>query len=74
MTELADRTMGNAARRTSTPAATTTAGRSGAQSGSPEAPAVDVAALGEQLLGKWADIRLKSRALAGRPEQALQVV
>ena len=31
-------------------------------------PAVDVAALGEQLLGKWAHIRRHSRALSGRPE------
>ena len=70
MTELADRTTGNAPRRRpqpQQPAATTAAGRSG-QPGSPGAPAVDVAALGEQLLGKWADIRLKSRGLAGRPE------
>lgn len=32
------------------------------------APAVDVAALGEQLLGKWAHIRRHSRELSGRPE------
>ncbi|MEE2569087.1 acyl-CoA dehydrogenase [Pseudarthrobacter sp. J64] len=32
------------------------------------APTVDVAALGEQLLGKWADIRREARELAGRPE------
>ncbi len=32
------------------------------------APAVDVAALGELLLGKWADTRRAARALAGRPE------
>ncbi|MDV8148230.1 acyl-CoA dehydrogenase [Arthrobacter sp. B10-11] len=31
-------------------------------------PAVDVAALGEQLLGKWAHIRRHSRELSGRPE------
>ncbi|MFB0834209.1 acyl-CoA dehydrogenase family protein [Arthrobacter halodurans] len=31
-------------------------------------PGVDVAALGEQLLGKWADIRKQARELAGRPE------
>lgn len=31
-------------------------------------PAVDVAALGEQLLGKWAHIRRQSRELSGRPE------
>ncbi|ALO66973.1 acyl-CoA dehydrogenase [Arthrobacter alpinus] len=29
---------------------------------------VDVAALGEVLLGRWADVRLKARALAGLPE------
>ena len=32
------------------------------------APAVDVEALGRQLLGKWADVRLQARDLAGRPE------
>jgi acyl-CoA oxidase len=31
-------------------------------------PAVDVAALGEQLLGKWADVRREARQLSGRPE------
>jgi acyl-CoA oxidase len=31
-------------------------------------PAVDVAALGEQLLGKWADIRRQARELAAHPE------
>jgi len=31
-------------------------------------PAVDVAALGEQLLGKWAAVRRQARELAGRPE------
>ncbi len=31
-------------------------------------PAVDVAALGEQLLGKWAGVRRQSRELAARPE------
>ena len=31
-------------------------------------PAVDVAALGEQLLGKWAGIRRNARLLAARPE------
>ncbi|MBT2512867.1 acyl-CoA dehydrogenase [Arthrobacter sp. ISL-30] len=31
-------------------------------------PAVDVAALGEQLLGRWADVRRKARELAARPE------
>jgi len=33
-----------------------------------EAPAVDVAALGEQLLGRWAAIRRSARELAARPE------
>jgi len=32
------------------------------------APVVDVAALGEQLMGTWRDIRRTSRALAARPE------
>ncbi|KQQ98726.1 acyl-CoA dehydrogenase [Arthrobacter sp. Leaf141] len=37
--------------------------------GTPTAqPAVDTAALGEQLLGKWAAIRHQARDLAGRPE------
>ncbi|MFK0000781.1 acyl-CoA dehydrogenase [Paenarthrobacter sp. NPDC090522] len=31
-------------------------------------PAVDVAALGEQLLGTWAGVRRQARELAGRPE------
>ncbi|MGN7200287.1 acyl-CoA dehydrogenase family protein [Arthrobacter sp. SAFR-044] len=31
-------------------------------------PAVDVAALGRQLLGKWAGVRLQARDLAARPE------
>ncbi len=31
-------------------------------------PTVDVAALGEQLLGKWADVRRQARALAAKPE------
>lgn len=31
-------------------------------------PAVDVAALGEQLLGKWAHVRRQARDLAARPE------
>jgi acyl-CoA oxidase len=31
-------------------------------------PAVDVAALGEQLLGKWAGVRRQARELAARPE------
>jgi acyl-CoA oxidase len=32
------------------------------------APTVDVAALGQQLMGRWADIRRRSRAFASRPE------
>ncbi|HWR84738.1 MAG TPA: acyl-CoA dehydrogenase [Rhodoglobus sp.] len=32
------------------------------------APKVDVAALGQQLMGRWADIRRRSRAFASRPE------
>ena len=34
----------------------------------PVAPTVDVAALGQQLMGRWADIRRTARALAARPE------
>ena len=32
------------------------------------APTVDVAALGQQLMGRWADVRRRSRAVAARPE------
>lgn len=34
----------------------------------PAAPVVDVAALGEQLMGQWKDIRRTARALAAKPE------
>ncbi|MCA4131486.1 acyl-CoA dehydrogenase [Arthrobacter sp. M4] len=34
----------------------------------PETQAIDVAALGEQLLGRWADVRRTARELAARPE------
>jgi len=34
----------------------------------PAAPVVDVAALGEQLMGRWKDIRRTSRALSARPD------
>jgi acyl-CoA oxidase len=37
-------------------------------SANPATPTVDVAALGQQLLGRWADIRRTARALAARPE------
>ncbi|UVJ37719.1 acyl-CoA dehydrogenase [Arthrobacter sp. CJ23] len=55
MTEVADRT---------------TAGAPATSPEEPETvlPAVDVAALGELLLGDWADIRRAARELAGRPE------
>ncbi|MGX1161080.1 acyl-coenzyme A oxidase [Arthrobacter sp. SLBN-100] len=59
MTELVDRP----ARRRQRPA--TTAAASGAAAAH---PAVDVDALGEQLLGKWAAARRQARALAARPE------
>ena len=36
--------------------------------GESPAPAVDVEALGRQLLGKWAGVRLQARDLAARPE------
>ncbi len=63
MTELADRPAGHL----SSPAAAP--GTSPAATAAPSgAPAVDVAALGEQLLGRWAPIRRQARELAGRPE------
>ncbi len=37
-------------------------------SGDPTAPKVDVEALGRQLLGTWADVRIKARELTARPE------
>ncbi len=59
MTEVVDRPAGKGQR----PAAAKPApGPSRAQ------PAVDVEALGRQLLGKWADVRLQARELAARPE------
>ncbi len=39
-----------------------------AMSASAASVRVDVAALGQQLLGRWADVRRTSRALAARPE------
>jgi acyl-CoA oxidase len=58
MTEVADRT--SSSRAAAGTAATTQPVAPG--------PAVDVAALGELLLGKWAHIRHTARDLAGRPE------
>ena len=65
MTEVVDRPAGKGPRpagrnRVSAPA-------SSARPGNAQ-PAVDVAALGEQLLGKWAGIRRQARQLAGSPE------
>ena len=65
MTEVVDRPAGKGPRpagrnRVSAPA-------SSARPGNAQ-PAVDVAALGEQLLGKWARIRRQARQLAGSPE------
>jgi acyl-CoA oxidase len=61
-----------ATRSTSEPVATPAASEPipGASTGSAgaHAPVVDAEALGRQLLGTWADIRLRSRALAARPE------
>ena len=70
MTELADRRAGAAQ---NTPAASPAAAPGTAGPGRPAGPltagpVVDVAALGELLLGKWADTRRTSRALAGLPE------
>jgi acyl-CoA oxidase len=55
MTEVVDRPTGLEVGATSTTADHGTAAQ----------PAVDVAALGEQLLGKWAESRRQSRVLAG---------
>ena len=33
-----------------------------------EHPVVDVGALGQQLMGRWADVRRASRVVAARPE------
>jgi acyl-CoA oxidase len=60
MTELVDRPAGRRQR----PAARATAANGAADA----RPAVDVAGLGEQLLGKWAETRRQARDLAARPE------
>ena len=76
MTEVVDRRGGGgtAANNKAVRTAATTAGVTKGSSAGPRAnaqsasqPAVDVAELGEQLLGKWADARRHSRALAGDP-------
>ncbi|XAS69201.1 acyl-CoA dehydrogenase [Micrococcaceae bacterium Sec5.7] len=61
MTEVVDRPAGDATR----PAAAAVPAHGRPADGQ---PAVDVAALGEQLLGKWAHIRKQARGLAARPE------
>ncbi|MBT2531292.1 acyl-CoA dehydrogenase family protein [Arthrobacter sp. ISL-48] len=58
MTEVVDRPTGKGQRPSVGGASNTEAGR----------PSVDVAVLGEQLLGKWAGVRLQARDLAARPE------
>jgi len=60
MTDVVDRTARKGLRSPATPAAKPVADA--------PAPAVDVAGLGRQLLGKWADVRLQARDLAARPE------
>lgn len=65
MTEVADRRSGASFRPA--PAGTATSAGAGARIPTPPA-AVDVAALGEQLLGKWAHVRRQARELAARPE------
>lgn len=77
MTEVVDRPTGPDAAVTNkaaanaavanTAAAVPAATSPSANDGSAVQPAVDVAALGEQLLGKWADSRRQSRALASDP-------
>lgn len=60
MTELVDRPAGRRQR----PGTRATAANGAADA----RPAVDVAGLGEQLLGKWAETRRQARDLAARPE------
>ena len=60
MTELVDRPAGRRQR----PATAATAASRTAEA----KPAVDVDVLGEQLLGKWAEVRRQARTLAARPE------
>ncbi|TQJ40937.1 acyl-coenzyme A oxidase [Arthrobacter sp. SLBN-112] len=60
MTDVVDRPARKGLRPSATPAAT--------PMGNGPAPAVDVEALGRQLLGKWADVRHQARELAARPE------
>jgi acyl-CoA oxidase len=60
MTELVDRPAGRRQRPT--------AAAAGAAAAAAALPAVDVDALGEQLLGNWAAIRRQARDLAARPE------
>ncbi|MFJ5696878.1 acyl-CoA dehydrogenase [Arthrobacter sp. NPDC093139] len=65
MTEVADRRSGASFRPA--PAGTATSASAGGRIPT-SPPAVDVAALGEQMLGKWADVRRQARELAARPE------
>ncbi|MGL4339635.1 MAG: acyl-CoA dehydrogenase [Rhodoglobus sp.] len=72
MSNLSDR-VATSPRRTTLPQAPSSPDdqskdRSVAPLASPLPPVVDVAALGEQLMGRWADIRRTSRGLAARPE------
>ncbi|MHC6593771.1 acyl-CoA dehydrogenase family protein [Arthrobacter sp. C152] len=60
MTEVVDRSARKGLRPLPTPPAA--AGTPGPR------PAVDVAALGAQLLGRWSEVRLQARELAARPE------
>lgn len=62
MTEVVDRS------GSSTTSKTASTSASAAIVGAAGTPAVDIAALGEQLLGKWAAIRHQARDLAGQPE------
>ncbi|MGX5718301.1 acyl-CoA dehydrogenase family protein [Arthrobacter sp. MAHUQ-56] len=60
MTEVVDRSTRKGFRPAATPAA--------ARNSADPRPAVDVAALGAQLLGQWSAVRLQARELAARPE------
>ncbi|MDR6415996.1 acyl-CoA dehydrogenase [Pseudarthrobacter sulfonivorans] len=68
MTEVVDRPGGIGIAPTNTGITKSAAANPAATGAANPRPAVDVAALGEQLLGKWADARRHARALAGHPE------
>ena len=59
MSQITDRPATSPATRTPAPAT---------KAAKPVGPTVDVVALGEQLMGRWSDVRRTARALAARPD------